>query len=190
MSRLGIYASQISGHLSNPQFESIATINGTGSSASVTFSSIPGTFKHLQLRMLAATTRGTYGIDSLLITLNGDTATNYAWHSIYGDGSTAAGQSSASSPAIGNPALFGTTTTGGYGAGILDLLDYTSTNKTKVTRLLAGTDFNGTVAGYGGRVGLSTGLWNSTSAVTSITLTAENGNIANYSKFALYGIKG
>jgi hypothetical protein len=140
--------------------------------------------------MLAATTRGTYGIDSLLITLNGDSGTNYSWHSVYGDGSTASVQSSATSPAIGNPALFGTTTTGGYGAAILDVLDYASTNKTKVTRLLAGTDFNGTVAGYGGRVGLASGLWNNTAAITSITLTAENGNIANYSKFALYGIKG
>ena len=186
---LGIWASQNYPRVTN-SFESIATATGTGLSASVTFSSIPSTYKHLQVRMLAATTRGTYGIDSLLITLNGDSGTNYSWHSVYGDGSTASVQSSATSPAIGNPALFGTTTTGGYGAAILDVLDYASTNKTKVTRLLAGTDFNGTVAGYGGRVGLASGLWNNTAAITSITLTAENGNIANYSKFALYGIKG
>ncbi len=71
-----------------------------------------------------------------------------------------------------------------FSAGVLDLLDYTNTNKTKVIRLLNGTDLNGS-----GRIIFGSGLVNSTSAITSITFTnATNWN--QYTQFALYGIKG
>ncbi len=189
---VGIYASQISGHLYGGPYgayDSLATVTLSASASSITFAGIPSGYKHLQVRIFGATTRGTYGIDSLLITFNGDSGSNYAWHSVYGDGSAASAQSSTSSPAIGNPALFGTTTTSTFGVATLDILDYTSTNKTKVSRLLAGNDINGTTAGYGGRVGLASGLWNNTSAITSITFTPENGSLATYSSFALYGVK-
>jgi hypothetical protein len=78
-----------------------------------------------------------------------------------------------------------------FGSLIMDILDYANTNKYKTTRGIIGFDTNGTVAGYGGRVGLISGNWRSTSAITSITFTVDNA--ANYSansKFSLYGIKG
>jgi hypothetical protein len=189
---VGIYASQISGHLYDGPYgayDSLATVTLSAATASVTFAGIPSGYKHLQVRIFGATTRGTYGIDSLLITFNGDSGSNYSWHSVYGDGSAASAQSAANTSSIGNPALFGTTTSSTFGAGTLDILDYASTNKTKVPRLLAGNDINGTTAGYGGRVGLSSGLWNNTSAITSIKFTPENGSLATYSSFALYGVK-
>ena len=49
---LGIMASQISGHLSNPSYESIATYTvGAGGSSTMVFSSIPQTYKHLEFTM-------------------------------------------------------------------------------------------------------------------------------------------
>jgi hypothetical protein len=70
-----------------------------------------------------------------------------------------------------------------FGAGIVDILDYANTNKYKTLRALAGVDFNGS-----GRVGLTSGLWQSTSAINAITL--EGSSFVQYSSFALYGIKG
>jgi hypothetical protein len=71
------------------------------------------------------------------------------------------------------------------------LLDYQNTNKFKTIRNLQGFDANGD--GSGARyyaIRFFSGLWQSTSAITSITITAPNGNWATGSSFALYGIKG
>lgn len=71
-------------------FESIATsVVGSGGVSSVTFSSIPAGYKHLQLRGMGQTNRGTYGIDELGIRFNGDTASNYSAHMVLGDGASA-----------------------------------------------------------------------------------------------------
>lgn len=174
-------------------YESIATTTvGAGGTGTITFSSIPSTFKHLQIRIMAQTNRGTYAIDEARLRLNNDTGNNYAWHQLYGNGAsvTAAANNSVSSIEVGSGNI-GTTTGSNWGDVIVDVLDYTNTNKTKVIRALGGTDCNGTVGGLGGRVGLSSGLWNSTSAITTITLTPINGTLfSQYSQFALYGIKG
>ena len=71
-----------------------------------------------------------------------------------------------------------------FGTGIIDILDYADTSKYKTVRTLFGYDANG--SGY---IAFSSNLWQSTSAITSITMTPVNG-IAEYSSFALYGIKG
>ena len=70
-------------------FESIATVSGNGSSSSFTFSSIPATYSHLQIRLISRGTRA-FASEQLYIRLNGDAASNYAYHYVYGDGSGAA----------------------------------------------------------------------------------------------------
>jgi hypothetical protein len=73
-----------------------------------------------------------------------------------------------------------------YGAFIVDILDYTNTNKNRTIRSLNGFDANGS-----GQVQLVSTLFTSASAITSITIfTYASGNIEQYSSFALYGIKG
>jgi len=73
----------------NPSsFESIATATGTGSSGVITFSSIPSTYQHLQLRWIARTTDATSGFESILIRYNGVTSTSYGYHYIEANGST------------------------------------------------------------------------------------------------------
>jgi len=187
---LGIIASAISGNLFAPSgaYDSIATANGTGSSAVITFSSIPSTYSHLQIRYIARDGRAVTA-DSVYCQFNSDTGSNYMrYHLLDGDGSTAsssAGSTSHTFITFGN-AAGSSAAASMYAAGVLDILDYSAITKYKTTRTLAGFDFNGS-----GQVDLWSGLWMSTSAINSITITTSTAsNFTTDTKFALYGIKG
>jgi hypothetical protein len=174
-------------------FYQIATTTvGSGGAASVTFSSIPSTYTHLQIRLFAQDVRATYGISEIKMSFNGDTSSIYRGHYVYGDGSATSAVATAElGYIILGDGTSGTSTGGTFGAGITDILDYSNTNKVKVVRHLSGVDINGTIAAFGGRVGLSSGIWRSTSAISSLTLTSNsNINFSQYSRFDLYGIKG
>ena len=160
-------------------YESIATTTLTTATASITFSSIPATYTHLQIRGIAQKSTNS---DNTHIVLNGDTGSNYATHYLIGNGSTASAGAEASTTRAYIDVLTQSSTS--FSASITDILDYTNTNKYKTIRTLAGIDLNGT-----GNVWLASGLWMSSSAVTSITLrpTAAQ-NFATYTSFALYGI--
>lgn len=177
---------------STNNYESIATVTvGSGGTSFIEFTSIPSTYTHLQIRGIAQMSRATYGIGDASIQLNSDTGFNYSYHGLYGDGSSAAvvtpGAPSTSMEISEGAA--GTNTGGTFGASIVDILDYKDTNKYKTIRTLSGVDINGTIAGYGGRVGLWSGNWRSTSAVTSIKINPNYGTWQQYTTFALYGVK-
>ena len=168
-------------------YESIQTYTLTGNQTSVTFSSIPSTYKHLQVRLTAKTDRA-LNRDTALLTFNSDTGTNYAAHALFGDGSTAQAQYA---PATSSIALYrvagNTSATNVFGTLIIDVLDYTSTNKKTTVRALGGVDLNGA-----GEMWLNSGLWLNTASAAISTLTLAPGNATNfmqYSSFALYGIK-
>ena len=167
-------------------YESIATASGAGTT-SVTFSSIPSTYKHLQLRCIART--GTVGdvALSLNLRLNGDTATNYTRHMLYADGATvtATGSITETSMQIRAAARRDTSTAGTMGVAIVDLQDYASTTRNKTMRSFSGADDNDAT----GEVALCSGLWLNTSAVNSITIFSGD-NLLSSSVFSLYGIKG
>lgn len=176
---------------SNPSYDSIATVTvGAGGSSTVSFTSIPGTYKHLQVRYLAQTNRGTFGTDNILIRLNSDTGSNYSLHALTGDGaSVTAGAGSSTTQFLSQATGSGASST--YGAGVMDLLEYANTSINKTARILSGADHNGTIAGYGGQILFSSGNWRNTSAVTTIQFRPEFGSaFTQYSHFALYGIKG
>jgi len=172
-------------------FESIATVTvGAGGAASVTFSSIPSTFTHLQIRGIMRDQRATYGNSGSSYSFNGDNANNYSWHSVQGDGSTATARNATTTYRMAtNSGAASGAPTNTFGAIVVDILDYANTNKYKTARALSGVDINGTVSGFGGVVELISGNWRSTSAITSVTITAENPNYVQYTQFALYGIK-
>lgn len=160
-------------------YESIATsqVSGTGT---LTFSSIPSTFTHLQIRGIYS---GSVAERDLLLRFNSDTATNYSYHELTGSGVSAlsAGAANQSGIYIGKA---GNTTTNTYPSPfVVDILDYANTNKYKTVRSLNGCDING--QGY---IILYSGNWRSTSAVSSITLYLNSGNYNSYSHFALYGV--
>jgi hypothetical protein len=168
-------------------YESIATSTvGSGGVASVTFSSISGSFKHLQIRAIARSTYNLNASSSLIVQLNGNTTIgNYSTHLLDGNGSsTSAYGASGDYPqgAISNA----TAGSNIFGTALIDILDYTDTNKYKTVRILSGNDNSGS-----GTIRFSSGvLYANTNAITSITISTGGGNLTEYSSFALYGIKG
>ena len=185
---LGIIASGISGKLTS--YDSIATTTvGAGGAASITFSSIPSTYRHLQIRGIMRVASGTAGTDDMLIQFNGITTSTYSKHALYGTGSTAGanGTGTVTSAFAARAAIPRSGITASvFGTFVIDILDYADANKYKTVRSLAGSDSNDT----NGVVSLASGSWQSTSAVNSITLFDENSyNFVQYSQFALYGVK-
>jgi hypothetical protein len=191
---LGTIASQVPGKISVAAFESIATtLVGSGGASSVTFSSIPSTYKHLQLRYIGRAT-WQYG-DSLVVRLNNDTTNgNYPYtHALYANGTTVAAyaDNGDTQPAIGYlmPGNGSYSTTNMFASGVIDLLDYASTNKNKVMRNLYGAE-NSYTGSAPLPLGLASTVWLNTAAVSTITITASYSSLAQNSHFALYGIKG
>jgi hypothetical protein len=186
---LGIYASQISGHLFGPTgaYDSIATASGTGSSATVSFTSIPSTYTHLQIRAIVKSTAAGSTFTDGNLTFNSDTSASYTRHILYGNGASAVAFGNTGNTAWsiggGDVPLAGYTNI--FGAYIIDILDYTNTNKNKTARALTGADANGA-----GQILLSSTVFLKTDAISSIQLNCPSGNWASGSQFALYGIKG
>ena len=167
-------------------FESIATATGTGSSGVITFSSIPSTYKHLQIRTLSrATGTGTGGAD-IKITFNSDTSSNYRYHHIVGNGATVTAGTGTSSILAKDSCVGGGVASGIHGVGIFDIHDYASTTKNKTLRGFNGWN-NNTTTTY---IYLLSGLYESTSAISSITLELTSNSFATTTVFGLYGIKG
>lgn len=176
----------------SPQFESIATITLSSTQGAVTFSSIPQTYKHLQIRSFAknAYTQSP-GWDWVFAQYNNDsTYTNYYSHLLYGNGTSAGAGSAQASFWTGAIAAAATRVYSAniFASSIVDIFDYTDTNKYKTSRFFGGADIN-TNSVYG-EIDLNSSLWMNTSAITSITLYPTTANLVAGTQFALYGIKG
>lgn len=161
-------------------FESIATtVVGSGGQATITFSSIPQTFTHLQVRATLKQSAGS----GAFARFNSDSGNNYARHRLIGTGSAAGafGETGQNKVQINTNQGYSE-----FGVFTMDILDYSNTNKYKTERHLFGLDLNGS-----GQVGIESNLWLSTSAITLIEFISPNGgNYSEYSSFALYGIRG
>lgn len=174
--------------VSTTSFDSIATQTvGAGGAASVEFTNIPSTYKHLQIRGIGRSTYNLNASTALLVQLNGNaTVGNYATHLLDGSGAAASAYG-ASGDWIQTSISNATASANIFGAFIIDILDYTDTNKYKTVRMLGGNDNNGS-----GNIRFSSGaLYSNTNAVTSIKLlSGASSNLTQYSHFALYGVKG
>jgi hypothetical protein len=170
-------------------FEQIATTLVTSDTTAVTFSSIPGTYKHLQIRMTSRTNEGgATSSDSGLIEFNGDTTNgNYAGHYIQGSGSVNVGTNSFK---IGSLRTLATSLNTGsaFAAHIIDIPDYVVTTKNKTARIFSG-QLNTTYSAIS--MAMTSHLWINTAAITSISLKPASGaSWTSGSRFTLYGIKG
>ena len=164
-------------------YDSIATGIGTGSNDEITFSSIPSTYTHLQIRGIA---NSGGAANTLNVRFNGDTSSIYTRHRVMGDGTAASsvGQTAQSqTPFLSSSGL--PTAANTYGVFVIDILDYASATKYKTLRLLSGQDSNGS-----GAAEMTSGLWLNTSAITSVTVRINGGAYTVPSQVALYGIKG
>jgi hypothetical protein len=184
------YPSMLAGNAAfvGTSYESIATVTGNGSSSSITFSSIPSTYQHLQIRAIAREASGGNVFGNISVSANGDTGANYTLHQLYGDGTSALAAGSGFSNASALINIAGNSAAASvFGGGVVDILDYTNTNKLKTFRSLSGTD-NSTGGGF---ILLRSQLWNNLTSINSLTLTDASGvAFTSTSSFALYGIKG
>ena len=180
----GILASSKTGNLWKPSQDyvsiSTATVDSSGSS-SVSFTSIPTTFQHLQVRGICKDGAG----NGILLRFNNSSATDYAFHSLGGDGATATATGFATQTYIyqGYSGYSGTTIPSTV---VIDILDYTSINKNKTTKTLFGEDHNGA-----GNIIFYSGLWKpaTIAAINRIDILNNGGTFAQYSQFSLYGVK-
>jgi hypothetical protein len=160
-------------------YNSIAsTTVGAGGASEIVFSSIPATYTHLQVRGIA---RNTTADGNVRVQFNSDTASNYSDHQLYADGGSTASYTTTSTTymQVGNMP----TSANYFSEHIIDILDYTNTNKFKTIRTLHGYDLNGS-----GLIQYFSGNWRSSSAITTVRVFAGNNNFAQYSSFALYGM--
>ena len=166
-------------------YESISTVTVGSPVATISFTSIPATYTHLQIRGLSKTDRADDN-DVVKMQFNGDTASNYSHDVLLGTGSAVVAAVTANASSILTISGAAANVSSVFGSGVIDILDYKNTNKYKTVRTLGGYESNST-----GFVSLYGGNWRSTSAITSIVLSPNVGsNFNQYSQFALYGIKG
>lgn len=178
---------------STAAFESIATTTGTGTAASLSFTSIPSTYKHLQIRFcIRGYDTSSRTNDDFRIRFNNDTTSaNYYGHFLTGNTTAASATSNAGSFAGGQIIISSAIPGSGAAAnvmaiGVIDILDYASTTKNKTTRFFTGNDRNGA----GGQTRLGSVGYFSTTAISSIQLLPDPEGFTTTSTFALYGIKG
>ena len=167
--------------------EPISAITLSASSASVEFNNIPGTYSHLQIRYIARKDGALNDTTNIEMNFNGSTSSIYNDHYLLGNGTSASASGSSGSVTRIASIYFagGGMTASTFGSGVIDILDYANTSKYKTTRQLSGASSNASSAiDY---ILFGSGLYISTSAITSITLTGSN-FVAN-SSFSLYGIK-
>jgi hypothetical protein len=175
-----------------PSYESIATVTvGSGGQSTITFSSIPQTYKHLELRsLLRADGSAINDTTSIKWIFNSDTTSAYSRHGLYGDSSNASSYSATYTGytyagAITQAGVLSNT----FAPSVISISDYSNTSKNKTMRILTGGEWNS--VGTTGNVNFASAAYYSTSAITSFVLTTATGaNFSQYSSFALYGVKG
>ena len=159
-----------------PTYTPIATTTLASSASSYTFTSIPSTYTDL---VLVGTYTSNAATQTVNLTVNGDTSTNYSFTYINGDGTSAASSRSTSDNrfAVG---WTGTSTTNLENNFICSLQNYanTTTYKTFLSRANSPSRL----------VTAFVGLWRSTSAINSISFTPGGNNFIAGSTFTLYGI--
>ena len=187
---LGVLASAITGNLVTNSYESIATVTVGGTNqTSIEFTSIPATFKHLQIRSISRDSRAAT-LNTLSLQVNGDTGNNYTYHTIIASDS---GVDSDGSASLTNSTDYLVNTGANeaasiFAASILDILDYTDTNKYKTIKMAGGVESNSSIS----RLNFTSSLWVNSNAITSLKFIMSGSGVGftQYTQFALYGIKG
>lgn len=166
-------------------YESIQTVTLGSTQATVVFSSIPSTYKHLQIRCMARSTFASTTADMYISDTTPSSTTTIGYtHILRGNGTAAAAQNYSGIIEVARESLSGSTAGASiFNAVIIDLLDYTDTNKRSTYRALSGVDLNGS-----GTVAFQSGSQAKTLATSQLTLSCD-GSFAQYSSFALYGVK-
>jgi hypothetical protein len=117
--------------------------------------------------------------------VNGDAGNNYAWHSLYGDGSSVATAQAGTDGGIFIPIIPSATETSNvFSATVIDILDAYSSSKNTTFMAIHGSETLGAR-----RASLNSGAWFNTASITQIVLSTYANYVAG-SRFSLYGIRG
>jgi hypothetical protein len=183
---LGFWAAAgAGGGAAGATYEQIATTLVSSSQASVSFASIPQTYKHLQLRYVTKPVSLTYVSNTFLQPNDSTNKNNGYIHYISGDGSSVSSNNISNRTSSTSDVIPANGAASAFGVGIVDILDYNLTSKNKVYRTLAG--FHDTNER---RIMLQSSNIVLLDAITKLTFTIDGNNIATGSRFSLYGIKG
>jgi hypothetical protein len=150
----------------------LATVTLGSSASSVTFSSIPATYRDLIVVIQGTVASGA----NVSLRFNSDTGSNYSFVYMFGSGTSTASASGTDSAILG----------GGFNSSVISqaifqVMDYSATDKHKTT--LNRTDEpNGAAYAWAGR-------WANTAAITTLLVRMTNGtNFNSGATFNLYGV--
>jgi hypothetical protein len=151
----------------------LATTTLSSAVSSVTFSSIPATYRDLVVVINGGVVSGGHNV---LISFNGDTAANYTAVQMSGTGSAPDG-----SAAFGRLLNYFGFFTGDLNSMIkAEVFDYAQTDKHKTYLSRASSAGNG-VAAVAGR-------WANTNAITTVALNSSGSTFRIGTTFSLYGV--
>jgi hypothetical protein len=167
----------------------IARVTATGGESSLVLSSIPSTYKHLQVRSYLGDTYSVVspgGCGMSGFTYNADTANNYATNRVYGNGAGCYTTGNASQPNASNMAAVTWGNQSIFASSVTDIYDYANTNKFKSSKCLGGSD--STTASSNWQINFASAIWLSTNAINSISVNAAISGFRAGSTMDLYGI--
>jgi hypothetical protein len=153
----------------------------SSSAASVTFSAIPSTYTDLVLR---CSTRNSSGGTCVIATTFNSQASGYSVTRLRGTGSSASSGRTSSATYLYFSLTDSTYTANTFSNWEMYLPNYLSTTSKPVSNFSV-TENNATTS----YIDVNAGLSNITSAITSVTLTADGDTFVSGSSFYLYGIK-
>lgn len=185
---LGVIDSAKSGNLKTSAYHSIATATASGSSSTLSLSSIDQSYTHLRIIATLRCTPASNRIDAYL-TLNGDSTANYSYRWMYGSGDANIPVNSGNNAsAISLSYMPGSSaTSGNYGLFIIDIPDYSSPNKYKGVGIFTGYN-NRAASNENNMANIAAVYKANTNAITQVSISG--GTFVAGSTMALYGLKG
>jgi hypothetical protein len=162
-----------------------STIVGAGGAASVTISSIPATYKHLLLVITARSDAAGVTNVECRVQLNGDTGANYAWASLIGSGAAASSTAGNDQTSMAIGLIAAATATASHAGTIqATIFDYARTAWFKHVNGVGQWSIED-----GSQPREYRGIWESTAAITSVTVIPVSGNLVEHSRVGLWGMR-
>lgn len=169
-------------------FDLLATTVLTANTNPVTFNNLDtySDYKHLQIRATLRNSSTSTSNRDMTFTVNNSTSSIYSAHTLNGQGASATSLSSTSSTSayIIDAYAGGGSSSGSFNGFIMDILDFSDTNKNTTFRIFTGGVISGEFD-----VSLISALWQSTNALTSISFNAVGAASAIGCRYSIYGIK-
>jgi hypothetical protein len=160
-----------------PTYTALANITLGSSASSVTFSSIPATYRDLVLVVNGNVTSNAIAI----VRFNSDSGTNYPQVYMWGTSSAQSGTNATSGHAITSTNI---ASSGSGFSGLVSVMDYATTDKHKTVLSRSGYGIPTT----GLIVESSATRWANTAAITSLAVVTNANQFTAGSRFDLYGI--